>query len=167
MIKLRPAKISDLKLLEHWDKQQHVIDCDPTDDWNWAYELPRDPEWRDQLVAELNGRPIGFIQIIDPFEEETHYWQNAEPNLRAIDIWIGEEEDLNKGYGTIMMNLALDLCFANDGVNAVLIDPLENNKKAHRFYERMGFEFIEKRDFYGSDCFVYQFTRKTWKQKSI
>jgi len=25
------------------------------------------------------------------------------PGYRAIDIWIGEEKDLNKGYGTEMM----------------------------------------------------------------
>ncbi len=163
MIQLRAATIADLQILEHWDKQQHIIDCDPTDDWNWAYELPRTPEWREQLVAELDGSPIGFIQIIDPHQEETHYWQNVPPNLRAIDIWIGEKTDLNKGYGTAMMRLALERCFADSKVTSVLIDPLEANIKAHRFYERLGFEFVEKRDFYGSDCFVYQFTRVKWE----
>jgi len=34
------------------------------------------------------------------------------PNLRAVDIWIGEEGDLGRGHGTIIMRLALARCFA-------------------------------------------------------
>jgi aminoglycoside 6'-N-acetyltransferase len=91
-IELRLATLDDIPLLKHWDKQQHNIDSDPNDDWNWEQELRHEPTWREQLVAELDGRPIGFVQIIDPHEEESHYWGEVEKNLRAIDIWLGEEE---------------------------------------------------------------------------
>jgi aminoglycoside 6'-N-acetyltransferase len=155
MIYLRKATVADIDLLKHWDKQQHVIDCDPDDEWDWESELQRDPEWREQLLAEEDGRPIGFIQIIDPFHEETHYWGGIEENKRAIDIWIGEEENLNKGYGTQMMNLAIKRCFSDPQVDAIFIDPLKTNTKAHRFYERLGFEFLEERKFDGTDCYVY------------
>lgn len=47
MITLRPATIDDLELLKYWDTKQHVIDCDPDDDWNWEKELKHDPEWRE------------------------------------------------------------------------------------------------------------------------
>ncbi len=162
LISLRKATIDDLSLLEHWDKQQHVIDCDPDSSWNWAQELTEEPHWREQLIAQLNDRPIGMIQIIDPHLEETHYWENVPPNLRAIDIWIGEAEDLNKGYGTRIMKLVIDRCFNNSLVNKILIDPLKSNTKAHRFYERLGFQFVEQRKFETSECFVYELERKTW-----
>ncbi|MTI40748.1 GNAT family N-acetyltransferase [Fulvivirga lutimaris] len=158
MITLREATPKDIELLRHWDTQQHVIDCDP-DDWNWEEELARNPEWREQLVAELEGEPIGFIQIIDPHLEDSHYWGEVEKNKRAIDIWIGEENNLNKGYGTIMMNLAIKKCFADAAVTSILIDPLKSNTKAHRFYERLGFQFIEEREFEGSLCYVYELKR--------
>ncbi len=103
MIKLRPANADDLSLLQYWDTKKHVIDCDPDDDWYWAIELNRHPEWREQFVAERNGEPIGFLQIIDPSTEETHYWGDVEQNKKAIDIWIGEEDNLNLGYGTQIM----------------------------------------------------------------
>ncbi|MBX2829057.1 MAG: acetyltransferase [Flavobacteriaceae bacterium] len=160
MITLRTATIDDLELLTYWDTQQHVIDSDPDDDWNWEVELKTDPEWREQLIAELDSEPIGFIQIIDPLLEETHYWGEVEPNKRAIDIWIGEEKHLNKGYGTIMMNLAIERCFKDDTVNGILIDPLKSNNKAQRFYKRLGFEFIEERAFNGTPCMVYELKRK-------
>jgi aminoglycoside 6'-N-acetyltransferase len=158
-ITFRDADINDLDLLLHWDRQAHVIACDPDDDWEWDKELPRNVPWREQLVAELNGEPIGFVQIIDPYEEESHYWGEVEQHLRAIDIWIGEAENLNKGYGTQMMQLAIERCFADGAVTKILIDPLASNVKAHRFYERLGFRFVEERIFEDSHCFVYELPR--------
>lgn len=162
MIILRAATPDDLKLLQYWDEQPHIINSDPNDDWQWEEELTRSPEWREQLIAELDGRPIGFIQIIDPAHEDSHYWGEVPANLRAIDIWIGEESDLGKGYGTQMMNLALDRCFAELNVTAILIDPLVSNTRAHRFYERFGFQQIERRQFGDDDCFVYRLNRGDW-----
>jgi aminoglycoside 6'-N-acetyltransferase len=35
-----------------------------------------------------------------------------------------------------------------------LIDPLASNERAIRFYERLGFEFVEERDVGGDYCLV-------------
>ncbi len=166
MITLRPATIADLALLQHWDDQSHVIASDPNDDWHWEIELDRTPDWREQLVAEIADRPFGFVQIIDPAREESHYWGDAPANLRAIDIWIGEASDLGKGYGTQIMQLALARCFADPLVTAVLIDPLASNTRAHRFYERLGFQFVERRQFGDDDCFVYCLSQADWHHKN-
>lgn len=163
MITLRPATLEDLELLKYWDTKQHVIDCDPDDEWNWEIELSRQPKWREQLVAELNKEPIGFLQIIDPYLEETHYWGQVEKNKRAIDIWIGEESNLNKGYGSLMMKQAIQRCFENPKVEGILIDPLKTNTKAHKFYKRLGFEFIEERKFNEVFCYVYELRRKGYE----
>jgi aminoglycoside 6'-N-acetyltransferase len=152
LISLRSATSADLNLLQHWDEQPHVIDSDP--------------EWREQLIAELNGRPIGFIQIIDPALEESHYWGDAPANLRAIDIWIGEATDLGKGYGTQMMQIALARCFADPLVTAVLIDPLSTNVRAHRFYQRLGFQVVDRRQFGEDDCLVHCLKREDWHPKN-
>ena len=162
MMNLRPATPADLNLLQHWDRQPHVIAADPNDDWYWEVELSRNPDGREQLIAEIKGRPIGFVQIIDPAREESRYWGDVAPDLRAIDIWIGEETDLGKGYGTRMMQLALARCFADPRVTTVLIDPLASNTRAHRFYERLGFQFVEPRRFGDDDCFVYCLNRADW-----
>lgn len=167
-ISLRPATIADLPFLQHWDEQSHVLESDPNDDWDWETELLRNPEWRLQLIAQLGDRPLGFVQIIDPALEETQYWGDVPPGLRAIDIWIGEETDLNKGYGTEMMRLALNLCFDDPTVTAVLIDPLASNRKAHVFYERLGFRFVEQR-ILGDDrdeCYIYRLDRPSWQEKN-
>lgn len=139
-----------------------MIASDPNDDWQWEIELGRHPDWREQLIAEADGRPIGFLQIIDPVREESHYWGEVEENLRAVDIWIGEAADLGRGYGTAMMRLALARCFADPQVVAVLVDPLASNTRAHRFYERLGFRFVERRRFGADECCVYRLERADW-----
>ena len=157
---LRPATISDIDLVKYWDTKQHVIDCDPDGEWDWEKELNRNPEWREQLIAQSNGEPIGFIQIIDPYLEETRYWGKVEPTKRAIDIWIGEERNLNRGYGTRMMELAIEKCFRNEFVEGILIDPLKSNIKAQRFYKKLGFKFVEERDFDDTPCVIFELSRK-------
>ncbi len=156
---LRKAGISDLTLLRHWGEQPHVLAAAPDSDWEWESELRRDPDWREQLIAEEEGRPIGFIQIIDPAREDSHYWGEIDEHLRAIDIWIGEAGDLGKGYGTRMMRLAIERCFRAPEVKAVLVDPLPSNTRAHRFYESVGFRFVGRRNFDGDEGFVYRLDR--------
>lgn len=159
-IKLRPATLDDHPLLQHWDEQPHVIASNPNDQWDWEPELQREVDWQEMYIAELDGRPIGFLQIIDPAREETHYWGEIEENCRAIDIWIGEKDDLGKGYSTEMMKQAIDHCFADPKVHTIWIDPLESNHNAIRFYEQLGFKFVEKRRFGEDECLVYKLTRK-------
>ncbi len=161
-ITLRVATPTDTPLLRHWDQQPHIVASKGDEDWGWEAELARNPPWREQLIAELDDHPIGFVQIIDPAAEDSHDWGAVPDNLRAIDIWIGEAAELGQGYGTAMMRLALARCFADPAVTAVLIDPLASNTRARRFYERLGFTFWQRRRFSDDDCAVYRLSRANW-----
>jgi aminoglycoside 6'-N-acetyltransferase len=155
--------MDDLQLMRRWERQPHVIAAGVDDDWGWEHELARSPDWREQLIAEVDGKPIGFIQIIDPALEDSHYWGDCPDRLRAVDIWIGEAEYLGRGFGTRMMELALARCFADPEVDAVLIDPLFANGRARRFYERLGFRLVERRMFGEDDCAVYRLERADFR----
>jgi len=166
-IELRPATIDDLTLLQYWDTQPHVNSANPGEEWHWEYELTRDPDWREMLIAQLAGQPIGFVQIIDPAREESQYWGEVSGNLRAIDIWIGEAADLGKGYGSNIMTLAIQRCFNPPGVKAILIDPLASNTRAIRFYEKLGFTFLEQRTLAGHRCAVHRLDRDQYSPQLI
>ena len=160
---LRPATIADAEVLKHWDEQPHVIESDPNDDWHWDDELPRTPWWREFLIAEHEGQPIGFVQIINAAAEESHYWGEIADDVMAIDIWIGEADQLGQGHGSEMMRLAIERCFANPHTASVIIDPLASNTRAIRFYERFGFRFVERRRFGADDCHVMQLSRSAYQ----
>jgi len=159
-VSLRLASLDDVPLLERWDTLPHVIAATGDDDVvDWVSELGRSVPWSEQFMIEADGRPVGIIQVIDPREEETHYWGDVEPNLRAIDIWLGEADDLGRGFGTQGMRLAIDHCFGDPAVTAILIDPLARNVRARRFYRRLGFVEVGPRRFGADDCMVMRLDR--------
>ena len=172
-VKLRPATRADAVILMAWDKEPHVIGA-TTDDPDaktafegivWEDELAAQSEVSRYYIGERDGRPIGAMQIIDPHLEPTRYWGDVAPNLRALDIWIGDASDLGKGYGEQMMRQALDLCFADANVTAVIIDPLASNSRAHKFYRRLGFVPIGRRLFNDEDdCLVHELAREAWRR---
>lgn len=174
MITLRHAMLADVPTLERWDLEPHVIsattdDPDATeayDDLDWAEEIANASDLSRYWIAELDGRPIGAMQIIDPQLEPTHYWGDMPPNLRALDIWIGDAADLGKGHGETMMRQAFTLCFADPAVTAIIIDPLASNTRAHKFYQRLGFKPVETRTFNDEDvCLVHELTRADWRAR--
>ena len=170
---VRVATQADVPTLARWDGDPDVIAC-TTDDPNaaqafpgavWPDEIAANSELACYYIAELNGRPIGAMQVIDPHREPTHYWEKIEPNLRAIDIWIGDAADRNKGYGALMMDAVIDACFADVDVAAIIIDPLNSNTDAHRFYRRLGFKPIGRRIFNDEDdCLVHRLDRTDWRK---
>ncbi len=54
LITFRKAQIKDLDVLEYWDTKEHVINSDDDEDWNWSFELNRNPSWRQILLAEID-----------------------------------------------------------------------------------------------------------------
>jgi aminoglycoside 6'-N-acetyltransferase len=66
-----------------------------------------------------------------------------------------------------MMELALLRCFADPTVTAVLVDPLAANTRAHRFYERLGFQFVACCRFGADDCRVYGLNRADWHRNNV
>jgi aminoglycoside 6'-N-acetyltransferase len=60
------------------------------------------------------------------------------------------------------MRMALERCFANPAVTAVIIDPIATNIRAIRFYQRVGFEPVGLRRFGTDECLVMRLERAAW-----
>jgi aminoglycoside 6'-N-acetyltransferase len=162
MITLRPATPADVALLEAWDDEPVVAASDPNDDWDWENDTLK-AEGLENLIAELDGRAIGFVQITDLVRDASRYWGEPQPGLMAIDIWIGEPDARGQGNGRAMMTLAIERCFADPDIHTILIDPLASNTDAIGFYLWMGFQFLEHRRFGADDCAVHRLTRAEWR----
>ncbi len=174
VVRLRPVTLDDAPMLAAWDREPHVIACSSDDDQaevafggqDWIEEIAAGSPLSFHVIAEVDGRPVGVMQVCDPHLEPSHYWGEIEPDLRAIDIWIGPPDALNRGYGTQMMTLAMQDAFAVPKVKAIIIDPLNTNVDAHRFYQRLGFEVVGRRMFDEDDCLVMRLDRATWEART-
>ena len=156
--------IDDVALLVRWDDDPEVaaaIGGSGADWYDWPAELIRDVPWRELLIAEEDGRPIGFVQLIDASEEESHYWGDIEPRTWALDIWIGSPDDRGRGLGTQAMKLALQRVFDEHGAETAVIDPAVDNRRAIGFYEQLGFERVGRRKFGDDHCLVMRLTRSS------
>ena len=162
MVELRPMRADDVALIETWDADPAVraaLDGPAMDWWDWEAELERDVPWRELLIAEDDGRPIGFVQLTDAHDEETHYWGDVEPGTWALDIWLGSGADRGRGLDRRMMDDATERCFERHGATTILIDPLATNTQAIGFYERYGFSAVGERHFDDSLCLVMRLDR--------
>lgn len=169
---LRPATLSDVPVLEKWDLDADVIAATSDDsdalkafaeDHDWTEELSNQSPVSFFIIAEWDRKPFGAMQVIDPHLEPTHYWGEIEPNLRAIDIWIGEPDQRGKGLGARMMREVIEGCFADPSVTGIVIDPLASNTRAHQFYRNLRFKPVERRMFGDDDCLVFKLTRADWR----
>jgi len=168
LVTLRTALRSDIPTLKLWDEEPHVQFSDPSmgdgSGWDWDEEIESGWAGFWHFIAEVGPESVGFVQIIDPHLEHSQYWGQMPPGYRAIDIWIGPAGQLGKGYGTQMMAQALAICFENPTVHTVLIDPIKDNTRAHRFYQRCGFTPTGLRKFGNDLCLVHELKRADWRK---
>jgi aminoglycoside 6'-N-acetyltransferase len=160
MVELRPMELDDVRLLVAWDEDADVaaaLGGRGADWYDWRAELERDVPWRELLIVEEDGRPIGFMQLTDAGEEESHYWGDVDPGTWAFDIWIGSPADRGRGLGTQAMQAALRRVIEDHGAGMVVIDPQVTNHRAIEFYRRLGFEPVAVRDFHGDTCLVMRY----------
>ncbi len=167
-VRLRRAVCADAALLAAWRAQSHVAEAVGNEPWwDWGEETARDVGWRELLIGEEveaeGERPVGFVQILDPARADGSDWGETATGRRAAEVWIGEVAELGQGVGTRMMRLAHARCFAAPEVSAVIVDPLERNQGARRFYERLGYRPLGRRTMQGDAVFLYELTRADWR----
>lgn len=162
VVELRSMTVHDVAVLVRWDDDADVaaaIGGRGADWYDWPAELIRDVPWRELLIIEQAGRPIGFLQLIDASDEESRYGGDIEPGMWALDIWIGSPNDRGRGLGAEAMKLALGRVFDQHGAEMVVIDPAVDNRRAVAFYEKLGFERVGVREFGDDECLVMHLSR--------
>lgn len=69
-MKLCAATIDDIALIRSWDQQPHVLEsAGDFFEFDWEGEIPRDVDWRELLIAEVDGRSRKGINGDDREEE--------------------------------------------------------------------------------------------------
>jgi RimJ/RimL family protein N-acetyltransferase len=88
-------------------------------------------------VLDESGHFIGSVELYDltPGRPQT-------PLDATLGIVIGEKHLWGRGYGTAALALVLEHAFTTMGLRRVRLETLENNVRARRAFEKVGFAFI-------------------------
>ena len=97
------------------------------------------------FIIYLADRPIGYIQYYNAGHFPREGYELDHPRLAALDIFIGEESVLGKGYGSLSIKKFLSTYVWND-FHACFVDPDVSNIAAIRAYEKAGFHFWKQVD---------------------
>lgn len=101
------------------------------------------------FIIYLNNVPIGYIQYCDLFAyrlltpKPKGLFTNESEGTFCIDLFIAENDFLNKGCGTEIIKQFTQKLINELSAKKILIDPAVTNKRAIRCYEKAGFTFVK------------------------
>jgi RimJ/RimL family protein N-acetyltransferase len=96
--------------------------------YNMSRSFGSDP--MNLMVDDLNGKPIGTIQLYDISEQDKSC---------RLGIRIGDKDYWSRGYGGDAVNVIVEYAFTCLDINRVDLRVYEYNERAARCYEKCGF----------------------------
>jgi RimJ/RimL family protein N-acetyltransferase len=141
----KPLLQSDLGRLCIWFNRPHVKEW-----WNDGLtEVEIKSKYQKRIgssviapfIAYLQDKPIGFIQYYRADQTGDSWRLNEMEGTVGIDQFIGEEDYINRGYGTEMIRQFIAKLFSDSTIKKIIIGVDKNNHRAIRCYEKAGFCF--------------------------
>ncbi len=152
-VSIQPFTEAFIPLYHQWAEKEHVK--------NTWFLNGYEPVEYIQSKVEGNGydypfiifdgdHPIGYIVYSDLHAYRTIHPQPTGPlkdeskGSVSIDLFIGDEDYLDKGYGTEALKQFSAMLLQKPEIKRLVIDPSCDNKRAIRCYEKVGFRFVKK-----------------------
>lgn len=99
-----------------------------------------------KYIIEIDGQPVGYIQTYRLGDEEEYRRQvDVPPEAVAMDLFLGEPEFRNRGWGAEVLRACLErLVFGEMDAPLAMIAPDPENARAVLSYEKVGFRPVKK-----------------------
>jgi len=131
----RRATDDDRAMIDEWLTRPHVTESG----WEGPIE-----ELDSAFVAELDGKPAGFLQSYVVMGE---WWPDeTDPGARGVDLFLADAALVGTGAGTAMLRQFVERLFEDPAVTKVQIDPSPKNGRAIRSFEKAGFRRVGEVD---------------------
>lgn len=141
-VHLRPLTAADTAKIVAWRNKDFVRK-------NFIYQKPFTEEGHTAWLKEQvePGHVAQFIICVADREIGSVYLRDIdrEKGEAEYGVFIGESDALGRGYGTQAAERMLEYGFETLGLNKIFLRLLEDNAKALRSYEKVGFRLIEDR----------------------
>jgi aminoglycoside 6'-N-acetyltransferase len=147
VIAFRPLAESDLSLVAEWLGREYVRRWwrEPIEDEIAGFRAGiAGGEPTDHYLIELDGRPVGMIQVYSASDyPEWDAVVAAGAGAAAVDLLIGEEKLVGGGLGPrVLAEFARRVVFAKPGTTACIATVEEGNRRSWRAFEKAGFRHV-------------------------
>ena len=128
----------DFSLLYKWCQNKNVYEWFEQrilsfDEVKEKYLKKLNEKKQELLIIQCDNIDIGYTQV---------YKYEEEDNTYEFDIFIGEEEYLSKGIGTIVINELCRKIF--NKADKIVLRPFKRNIRAVKCYLKCGFEIVDE-----------------------
>lgn len=168
-IAFKPMTLEDIPLWNSWSNKPHVQNV-------WFIEGYEPKDYITQkimgngydypFIIVIDDQAIGYIVCCDLFAYRTRcphpkgLFTQEQAGTFCMDLFIGEEDYLDKGYGTQIVKLFAQKIFNEFKAKIIYIDPSVTNKRAIRCYEKAGFQFARTAHDGVTECYVMELKPK-------
>ena len=141
-IYLSPMNEEDAEIYTIWMNDREITDNLGSSTMVFSEEAERgwveenSGEYQFAIIERESNEIIGNCGI----QAVTHTFQRAE-----LGLFIGDEENRNKGYGKEVLFLLLEYCFDTLNLHNVMLKVFSFNERAVHTYSRVGFKEIGRR----------------------
>lgn len=150
-LRIRTLTEKDFPLMLKWLTDDRVLQFYGGRDKKYTLETLKEhytEPWKDEVIRviiEYNGQPIGYGQIYKMYDElyEDYQYPRSNEIVYGMDQFIGEVDYWSKGIGTKYTRMIFDFLKEERNVDAVILDPHQDNPRAIRMYQKAGFRIIE------------------------
>ncbi len=170
-IRIRTLNDNDFPLLLKWLTDESVLEFYEGRDKKYTLEDIKkhfSEKWEDEVfrvIIEYQGKPIGYGQIYKMYDElyDDYHYPRSNEIVYGMDQFIGEPNFWSKGIGTKYTKMVFDFLKKERNVDAVILDPHQDNKRAIRMYQKAGFRIIENlpehelHEGKKEDCFLMEY----------
>jgi aminoglycoside 6'-N-acetyltransferase len=162
-IQFKPMTESDIPLWLEWSNKTYIKNIwfiEGYESRDYIYAKIKGNGFDYPFIIHINNKPIGYIVCCDLYAYKTlskspkGLFVDEPPGVFSMDLFIGEEDYLNKSYGTQIVKLFAQKIFDEFQAKMIYIDPAVTNKRAIRCYEKAGFEFVKLANDGICDCYV-------------
>jgi aminoglycoside 6'-N-acetyltransferase len=134
----RPMTTADLPLIRRWLALPHVREWwgDPDEQYALVSGDLDEPAM-DQYMVSMAGTAFGYLQCYDLTAWNSGFGAHPQ-GTRGIDLFIGEVDMIERGYGSALIRSFVDHRIAH-GAPRMVTDPDPGNLRAIDAYQRAGF----------------------------
>ena len=140
---LRPIKEEDTPLIVAWRNNKRVRN-------NFIFQEPFTEKmhlkWMKSKVASGEVEQFIILETINRKPIGSVYLRDIDYNNKTAEygIFIGDDEEVGKGYGTAAARMLLDIAFEKLGLEQIYLRVYADNKGAIASYEKAGFMRTER-----------------------